>query len=153
MSSAALVVQGQGAQPQPEDEHTGLPYIDSISPEEQAVVERLLQEEVGCLPVCLPAPLIITQQSIHAPLRSVENWAVLAVWIKAEDNLQQAQKLSDNSMLYSFGCCAAGSKRSKAAWGLPERAPAHATDQVPGALACGTHLQALVLTSHSSSVR
>lgn len=47
MSSAALVVQGQGAQPRPEDEHTGLPYIDSISPEEQAVVERLLQEEAA----------------------------------------------------------------------------------------------------------
>ena len=37
---------GKPAEPRPEDELIGLPYIDAISPEEKAVVDALIREEV-----------------------------------------------------------------------------------------------------------
>ena len=41
-----IVVQGETG-PRPDDELTGLPYIDAISPEEQAMVDALLKQEVS----------------------------------------------------------------------------------------------------------
>ena len=48
MSSALVVAPSGPAGPRSEDELTGLPYIDAISPEEKATVDGMLQQEVSC---------------------------------------------------------------------------------------------------------